>query len=81
MKHSPSEIVWGVACDSGTDGLYFLAPGTTVNGGMYVELLNELLANNMHIHKCTILMYDGAAYHCSKEEKNYLMSTKVTTLE
>ena len=48
-KHPPSQMIWGAMWNSGTAGLYFLIPGTAMNGEMYVELLKEKLTIHMHI--------------------------------
>lgn len=47
----------------GTVGLYFLPPGPTMNGTMYVELLQEELGLHMHSTQCTIFMYDSSQCH------------------
>jgi len=32
MKHPPSVMTWGAISTQGTAGLFFLDPGTTMNG-------------------------------------------------
>ena len=32
MKRSHNQLIWGAMCNSGTAGLYFLTPGTTMSG-------------------------------------------------
>jgi len=32
MKHLPSVLIWGAISTQGTTGLFFLHPGTTMNG-------------------------------------------------
>ena len=36
-------MVWGAMSAVGTGGLYFLTPGTTMNGEKYVKILQEKL--------------------------------------
>ena len=54
-------MVWG-AFRSGTAGLYFLPPGSTMNGSRYVDLLKEKLEMHMnmssvhsfHARRCSV---------------------------
>jgi len=41
-------------------GLFFLDPGTTMNGKKYLELMKEKLELHMAVHNCEIFMHDGA---------------------
>jgi len=41
MKHTTSVMIWGAISTQGTAGLFFLDPGTTMNGKKYLELMNE----------------------------------------
>ena len=81
MKHPPSQMIWGAMSTNGTAGLYFLTPGTTMNGLNYVELLREKLTLHMAIHKTTIFMQDGAPCHRSKVVKEFLMKNRVKVLD
>ena len=53
-------MIWGAISKNGTAGLYFLAPGTTMNGPKYVELLKNKLLLHMTVYSTTIFMHDGA---------------------
>ena len=64
-KHPLSQMTWVAMCNFGTSGLYFLTPATAMNGQKCVELLTGMMAIRMHIHKCTVLMHDGAPCHRS----------------
>lgn len=81
MKHPPSVMIWGGMSVNGTAGLYFLPPGTTMNGTKYVDLLNEKLELHMDIHNCTVFMHDGAPCHRSKTVTQFLKSKKIQTLD
>ena len=35
---------------NGTAGIYFLKPGTTINGAKYVKLLRDKLPTHLAIH-------------------------------
>ena len=60
MKHTPSVMIWGAISTQGTAGLFFLDPGTAMNGKKYLELMNEKLELHMAVHNCEIFMHDGA---------------------
>ena len=58
VKHPPSQMVWGAMSASGTGGLYFLTPGTTMNGEKYVKVLQVKLQLHMTVHQCDIFIHD-----------------------
>ena len=64
-----------------TAGLYFLAPGTTMNGPKYMELLKNMLLLHMTVHNTTIFMHNGAPCHRSKIVKKFLGENHVTALD
>ena len=43
MKHPPTEMIFGATSANSTGGIYFLKPGTTMNGAKYAELLKDKL--------------------------------------
>ena len=59
----------------GTAGLYLLAPGTTMNGLKYVQLLQEKLNIHMVVHNTSIFMHNGAPSHRSKVVSEYLQKS------
>ena len=61
----------------GSAALFFLKPGTTMNGQRYLNLWNEKLQQHMSVHDCTIFMQDGAPCHCSKILTDFLEPTKL----
>ena len=76
MKHPPTrQIIWGAMSKNGTAGLYFLAPGTTINGPKYLELLKNKLLLRMAVYNTTIFM------HRSKIVKKFLRENYVTALD
>ena len=81
MKHSPSQMIWGAMSKNGTAGLYFLTPGTTMNGSKYVDLLKTKLLLHMSVHNTSIFMQDGAPCHRSKIVKKILGENNVVTLD
>ena len=72
VKHPPSQMVWGAMSSMGTAELYFLPPGTTINGEKYLNLLKSKLELHMTVHNCQIFMHDGTPCHRSKLVKKFL---------
>ena len=77
MKHPPSQMIWGAMSKNGTAGLYFLTPGTTMNGSKYVDLLKSKLLLHMSVRNTSIFMQDGAPCHRSKIVKKFLGDNNV----
>ena len=80
MKHPPSQMIWGAMSAKGTAGLYFLTPGTTINGAKYLDLLKDKLKLHMDVHVCYTFMHDGAPCHKAKVVTSYLKKEKVEVL-
>ena len=72
VKHPPSQMIWGAMSAAGTGGLYFLTPGTTMNGEKYVKVFQVKLQLHMTVHQCDIFMHDGAPCHRSRVVKKFL---------
>ena len=81
MKHPPSQMIWGAMSQHGIGGLFFLPSRTTMNGEKYVQLLSDKLQLHMQVHRCNILMQDGAPCHRSKLVTNFLKKKKVKVLD
>ena len=81
MKHPPNQMIWGAISKHGVAGIFFLPPGTTMNGPRYIELLAEKLKIYMAVHNCTIFMQDGAPCHGSKVAKTFLAENRIKVLD
>ena len=81
MKQPPSQMIWGAMSKNGTAGLYFLTPGTTMNGSKYVDSLKTKLLLHTSVHNTSIFMQDGALCHRSKIVKKFLGENNVVTLD
>ena len=81
MKHPPSMMIWGAISTQGTSGLFFLDPGTTMNGKKYLELIKEKLESHMAVHNCEIFMHDGAPCCRAKIVTNFLKTKNIKLLE
>ena len=77
MKHPPSVMILSGISVNGTAGLFFLPPGTTMNGPKYVNLLKDKLELHMAVHKCKTLIQDGAPCYWSKVVTQFLKSKKI----
>ena len=69
-------LIWGAISVKETARLFFLFPGTTINGSKYLELQKNKLVLHMNVHRCHIFMQDGAPCHKSKIVINFLKSKK-----
>ena len=74
-------MIWGRMSVNRTAGLFFLLPGTTMNGQKYVDLLKDKLELHIAIIKCKIFMQDGAQCHRSKIVTQFLKSKKNQILD
>jgi len=81
MKHPPSVVIWGAISTQGTTGLFFLDPGTTMNGKKYLELMKEQLELHVAVHNCEIFMHDGAPCHRAKTVTDFLKAKNIKLLE
>ena len=74
-------MVWGAMSSMGTAGLYFLPPGTTINGEKYLNLLKSKLELYVTVHNFQIFMHDGVPCHRSKLVKKFLEQKSIQMLE
>ena len=58
MKHPQTQMIWGTMSANDMAGIYFLKPGTTINGAKYAKLLRDKLPTHMEIHQSFIFMHD-----------------------
>ena len=65
---------------NGTAGIYFLKPGTILNGAKHAELLKDKLPTHMAIHQSLIPMHDGAPCHQLKIVKQFLTENHIKIL-
>jgi len=77
MKHPQSVMIWGAIATQGTAGLFFLDPGTTMNGKKYLELMKEKLELHMAVHNYEIFMHNGPPCHRAKIVTDFL-KTKIS---
>ena len=58
-------------------GLYFVPPGTTINGSKYPDLRNNKLEFHMNVHQCAIFMQNSAPCHKTKIVSSFLNWRKI----
>jgi len=63
VKQAPTVMIWGSFRGNGCGGLWFLPKNTTINGAVYLSILQEKLMPHMNIHNCSIFQQDGAPCH------------------
>ena len=80
-KHPPSVMILGAISAQGTAGLFFLDPGTTMNGKKYLELMKKQLELHMAVHNCEIFVQDGAPCHRAKIVTDFLKTKNIKLLE
>ena len=74
-------MIWGGMLINGTAGLFFLPPGTIINGQKYLDLLKNKLELHMAVHKCSVFMQDGAPCHRAKIVTQFLKAQKINILD
>ena len=74
-------MVWGAMSAAGTGGLYFLTPGTTMDGEKDVKVLQEKLQLHMTVYQCDIFMHDGAPCHRSRVVKKLFGEKNIRQLD
>ena len=80
MKHPQCHDLGGMSINE-TAGLFFLPPGTTINGQKYLDLLKNKLKLQMAVHKCSVFMQDGAPCHHAKIVIQFLKAQKINILD
>jgi hypothetical protein len=63
VKQAPTSMVWACFSGRGTGGIWFMPKNTTINGAVYLSILQDKLQLHMNNHGCTIFQHDGAPCH------------------
>ena len=60
LKQTPTTMVW--ACFAGADraGIWFMPKNNTINGQVYLNILQDKLLPHMAMLNCSIFQHDGA---------------------
>lgn len=63
VKQAPTTMVWASFCGRGRGGIWFMPKNTTINGKVYLSILQDKLSTHMGILNCTTFQHDGAPCH------------------
>jgi transposase len=63
VKQAPTTMVWASFCGRGRGGIWFMPKNTTINGQVYLSILQEKLIIHMGLQNCTTFQHDGAPCH------------------
>ena len=74
-------MVWGEMSAAETGRLYFLTPGTTMNGEKNVKVLQKKLQLHVTVHQRDIFMHGGAPRHWSRVVKKFLGEKNIRQLD
>ena len=80
VKNAPKVMIWGAISGSGRCGLWFMPPGTTINGAVYLEILKEKVPPFIAIYGCTHFQHDGAPCHQTKPVGAWLQQNGIAQL-
>jgi transposase len=80
VKQAPTTMVWASFCGRGRGGLWFMPKNTTINGPVYLSVLQDKLVPHMQIHNCTIFQHDGAPCHRTKAVGRWLEQEGIEVL-
>ena len=80
VKHPQSTMVWGCFGAHGRGGLWFCPPKTTINGPIYLQLLQDKLQEWMARLHCQYFQHDGAPCHRSRAVTQWLHSANIQVI-
>ena len=72
IKHPSTQIIWGAMHANGMAGIYFLKPGTTINGTKYAEFLKDKIpTHTIAIHQSLVFIHNDAPCHQLKLSSSF----------
>lgn len=80
VKNAPKVMVWGAITTAGRSGLWFMPKDTTINGRVYLTILQEKLQPFMEIRNCTFFQHDGAPCHQCKLVSTWLRGRNIEVI-
>lgn len=80
VKQAPTTMVWGCFSGRGRGGLWFMPKNTTMNGQVYLRLLQDKLLLHMGILGSTVFQQDGAPCHRTAAVSRWLADSNVEVL-
>jgi len=75
VRQAAKVMIWGAVSAAGRAGLWIMPKNTTINGKVYLGVLQDKLPNFMQIHGTTYFQHDGAPCHGTKPVTKWLHDT------
>jgi hypothetical protein len=80
VKKAPTTMIWASFCGRGRGGIWFMPKNTTINGQVYLSILQEKLPLHMQILNCTTFQQDGAPCHGTAAVTRWLKDQGINLL-
>lgn len=75
VKQASKVMIWGCMSAFGRGSLWFMPPNTTINGAVYLKLLQEKLPEFMPLHGTNVWQHDGAPCHTTRSVTAWLQQS------
>jgi transposase len=80
VRQAPTTMVWGCFSGRGRGALWFMPKNTTMNGTVYLGVLQGKLLQHMRILRSTVFQHDGAPCHRTAAVTRWLADHNVDVL-
>lgn len=80
VKQAPTTMVWACFSSSGRGAIWFMPKNTTINGNVYLSVLQDNLQPHMDIQECTIFQHDGAPCHRTAKVSRWIADQGIEVL-
>lgn len=80
VKQAPTTMVWACFSGRGRGALWFMPKNTTINGSIYLGILQDKLLPHMRILRSSIFQQDGAPCHRTAAVTRWLAKQNVEVL-
>jgi len=80
VKQAPTTMVWGCFSGKGRGAIWFMPKNTTINGAVYLSILQDKLIPHMNILNCEVFQHDCAPCHRTGTVSRWLESQGVEVL-
>ena len=80
VKKAPVTMVWASSAAAGRGGIWFMTKNTTINGQVYLNILQDKLLPHMRILNCSIFQHDGLPCHRTQNVSRWLEAEGIDIL-
>jgi transposase len=80
VKQAPTTMVWSCFSGRGRGALWFMPKNTTINGAVYLGILQEKLLIHMGLLNSTVFQQDGAPCHRTAAVSRWLADNNIEVL-